>query len=156
MKRSEGPRLLTVAMVLGFCHAAASLYWALGGSLLLGTVGEFAVRMHRDGDAGFRWMLGPVGVGKAAAALIPWADHLRPPPHRWIRAVSWVGAIALIGWGALGAVGGWIGIATGSSASNRPAQWGHAILWDPVFLLWGLALAGALWLTRRSGVGPTP
>ncbi|MDN5605028.1 MAG: DUF3995 domain-containing protein, partial [Kocuria sp.] len=97
-----------------------------------------------------------VGVGKAAAALIPWADHLRPPPHRWIRAVSWVGAIALIGWGALGAVGGWIGIATGSSASNRPAQWGHAILWDPVFLLWGLALAGALWLTRRSGMGPTP
>ena len=31
---------------------------------------------------------------------------------------------------------------------DRPAMIGHALLWDPLFLVWGATLLASLWLSR--------
>ncbi|GAA1392364.1 hypothetical protein GCM10009599_13190 [Luteococcus peritonei] len=77
---------------------------------------------------------------------MPWLDHARGPGHRWVRLVSWLGVALLLAWGGLGMVGAWIGLARGADAT--PALVGHALLWDPLFVLWGLLLAGALHASR--------
>ncbi len=73
----------TAAAAVGTVHGLASLYWALGGNALVGTVGEWALT------------------------------------------------------GALGPVDDLVAIR------------GHAWLWDPLFLAWGLTLGIGLWRTRR-------
>jgi hypothetical protein len=37
---------------------------------------------------------------------------------------------------------------------DRQAMIGHALLWDPLFLLWGLLLAAGLGATRETEGGP--
>ncbi len=51
MRRTRGRGFFTLAMVAGLLHAAPSLYWALGGTWLLETVGQFAVDLRAEGMA---------------------------------------------------------------------------------------------------------
>lgn len=51
MRRTRGRGFFTLAMVAGLLHAAPSLYWALGGTWLLETVGQFAVDLRAEGAA---------------------------------------------------------------------------------------------------------
>lgn len=141
--------LFTVAALLGLLHAAPSVYWAAGGRALLETVGTFAVELADSGRPEVPWMLLGIGLAKAAGALVPLLDHLRPPPHTWARVVSWIGAATLLAWGGAGTIGAWIGVVTDATTWARPAVVGHALLWDPLFVLWGVALALALWTSRR-------
>src|SRR3954451_2121976 len=91
------------AAVLAFASAAISLYWSLGGTALLGTVGGAIEDLARDRS------LGAVALGLAAAALKLLAGALalalRRLPARglWRRAVLAAGAAAaavLSLWGA--------------------------------------------------------
>lgn len=146
MRRRHADRWFGVALVLGLLHAGASLFWTLGGTWLLDTVGQFAVDLQAEGRMETRLLLGGITALKAGGAVVPWLDHRRPPMHRWVRAVSALGAGILVVWGAAGMVGAWWGLARGAPAT--PAVLGHGLLWDPLFAAWGLALGIGLWASR--------
>lgn len=67
--------------------------------------------------------------------------------------LEWVGATVLVLYAALNISVAWavlLGVIGAAGAYNHPAEWGHAALWDPLFLLWGVLLAGGLWRTRSA------
>jgi len=62
------------------------------------------------------------------------------------------GAGVLILYGAGNTLVAWAvlsGRITVAGGFDPAAQWGHAVLWDPLFFLWGALLAAGLWATRR-------
>lgn len=147
-----GTRWLALAAVLGVVHAGFSLYWAAGGPWLLETLGERIVTTF----AGLRWLLYPVGLVKLVAAVAPlWLHRRGWPGRRFWRPVSWLGAVILVGWGGANTVVGNLvlgGVITSPDGFDRAGMVGHAYLWDPLFLAWGLALAAGLVASRpRSG-----
>lgn len=147
-----GGRAFVIAAVLGTVHALVSLYWALGGNRLLDTLGERITTEFTDR----RWLLLPVVVVKLVAALAPlWLDRHGWPARAVTRGLSWLAAAVLLLWGGLNTVVGNLvlgGLVVPSGGYDRPAVVGHAWLWDPLFLLWGLALAAGLYATRRRAV----
>jgi hypothetical protein len=145
----------TVAAVAGVVHGGFSIYWGFGGAWLVDTLGEDLVEQWEEHPA----VLLPVGVVKILAALLPLL-LLRTPGksgmtglwHRLLRAVSWAGAVLLILWGGVNTVTGNLvlsGIVEPDGGYDHDGMVGHAWLWDPLFLLWGVALAVGLWLSRR-------
>jgi len=153
-----GLPLVWLAFAFGMVHAAFSLYWALGGDLLLPTVGEWAVTLVTEHPALAAVTLAVVGLGKAAAATVPVLVAYRrmPWPRVW-RGVSWVGGLVLIGYGALNvAVSGAVlaGVIRSDEGFDADAMIGHAFLWDPLFLLWGAALVAFLRVSRPGTRGP--
>ena len=132
-------------------HAAFSAYWALGGRWLLETVGAWAVDLLDDSPvvAGAGLLL--VAAVKLAGAWAPLlADQGRLPGNRraW-RGLFWAGAGVLVVYGALNTMGAWIGIAIDGFTAARV---GHAVLWDPLFLVWGVLLALGLRAGRAGTV----
>jgi hypothetical protein len=87
-----------------------------------------------------------------AGALIPALSEARVLPGRRLwRWVASIGAAGLIAYGLLNVIVAWsvlTGLITTGTGYDAPAEFGHAALWDPLFLLWGLLLAGGLALTR--------
>ena len=128
-------------------HAAFSLYWAGGGEWLLATLGD---RML-DTFAGLEWLLVPVGLVKLATAWLPAvADAQGWPAPVVSRTLSWVAAAVLVVWGGLNTVVGNLvlaGVIDPDGGYERSGMVGHAFLWDPLFLAWGVALASGLALT---------
>ncbi|MDZ5078328.1 DUF3995 domain-containing protein [Nesterenkonia sp. HG001] len=144
-----------VAAVLGTLHAIPSFYWALGGEQLLPLVGQWAVDAVRQGDTSWTLLLLATGVLKLAAAWVPMlAEEGRLPwPTLW-RATSWVGAVGLILYGGADIVAGGLVLmgVLDVEVTDRTGLLGHTLLWGPHFMLWGLALLGALVLSRRRPV----
>lgn len=146
-------RLVQIGCGLGLIHAGFSLYWALGGSWLLDTVGLWAVDLARTNPLAAFWGLLLIAAVKAAAALFPLLNaggHL-PWPQVW-RTLSWIGGPFLVLYGGVNTGVAWLvlsGMLNNGGAIDRQSMLGHAALWDPLFLLWGLALTSHLWLTRR-------
>ncbi|CAM3510154.1 DUF3995 domain-containing protein [Tsukamurella ocularis] len=138
------------AAVAGVVHALFSVYWGLGGDVLLDTVGEVA-----DAFAGRRRLLCVVGIAKGAAAVVPLVIFLRCRRIPCVlRGAMWAGAGVLVLWGAVNTVSSAL-LAAGILARapetyDRTATLGHALLWDPLFLVWGLALVAGLWATRTN------
>lgn len=150
--------LALVAAALGVGHALFSAYWALGGTALLDTIGGSLEEAGRDRDpdliAGL-WVVvvvklvvavaAPILVGVGAATLPAWARSRVP------RLLGWVAAVVLVVYGGVLTLVGLLieagVIEAADDADDRAIAW-HAYFWDPWFLLWGLAFAAALWLTR--------
>lgn len=137
--------------MLGTVHAAWSLYWAVGGTFLLDTVGQWAVRATREDPALAFWGLLGVTAAKLAAAWIPLLAETGCLLGRRIwRVLSWVGGAGLVLYGGANAVAagasllGWVD----AGVVDRTALLGHAFLWDPLFAAWGLALLLGLALSR--------
>lgn len=160
---SRGPRetqLLGAAAAAGVVHTGFSLYWALGGRWLLPTVGEWAVDAVREAPVGSALLLLAVAAVKGAVALIP---LLRPRPRRrrlW-RGAWWLAAVVLAGYGAVNSVAAWLVLAGAirpEGGYEREAMIGHAYLWDPLFMVWGLLLAAGLraGADRAGENGPPP
>jgi hypothetical protein len=142
----------TVAAVAGVVHGAFSLYWGVGGSWLVDTLGENLVEQWQKHHA----LLLPVGAVKILAALLPLLLLRTPgPPVLWrrpLRAVSWAGSVLLILWGGVNTVTGNLvlaGIVEPDGGYDHDGMVGHAWLWDPLFLVWGVALVVGLWLSGR-------
>ena len=139
--RQRVPRALIVAAIAGATHAAFSFYWAAGGDALLETLGARVVDQFADK----RWLLIPVALVKLGFALAPALLHRGHWPARRItRTLCWLGAAVLIGWGGLNtAVGNLVlaGAVHPAGGYDRAGMIGHAWLWDPLFLIWGAALA---------------
>jgi hypothetical protein len=140
---------LIIATLAGMTHGLFSLYWAAGGNWLVTTLGHQLV----DAFATRRWLLIPLAAIKIGFATLPvllarygWLSH-RP----W-RIVCWTGAAALVLWGGINTVTGNLvlsGMLDRAGGYDQTGMIGHAWLWDPLFLLWGLALTMALLLTRH-------
>ena len=145
--------LIWTAAVLGVVHAGFSMFWALGGTWLLGTVGQWAVQLLKDSPVAAGVGLGVVAVVKALAAVIPVAvEYGRVPGRVFWRSVSWVGGVGLVVYGGVNSgvssavLAGWI---HSEGGYDHDSMVGHAYLWDPLFLLWGCALVGSLAVTRK-------
>jgi Protein of unknown function (DUF3995) len=147
-----GRHLLLGAAAAGLVHAAFSLYWALGGRWLLGTVGQWAVDLSRDRPVAAGTALTVIAGLKAAGALLPvlaTGGRVRWP--RLWRRLAWPGSVLLAGYGGVNAIVANLVLAGGiqpDGGYDRPAMIGHALLWDPLFLIWGLLLAAGLYTTR--------
>ncbi len=143
-----------VALVLGLIHASWSFYWAFGGTWMLDTVGQWAVvsQLHSPGKTFVVLLV--IGLLKAAAAVIPVAvEHDKLGGRRFWRLVSWVGGVGLTIYGgiyAATAITMLTGLVSPGSGYSKPVMYGHALLWDPLFFMWGLTLVISLMLTRRS------
>jgi Protein of unknown function (DUF3995) len=155
--------------VVGMAYAAVSVYWGLGGSWLVDTVGGTLETAGRSGTAVTVAAVWAAAVLKAVAAMIPVlycrlsAGRLRAdrPPGRRLRLpriLMWLeAAILTLYGGALTAVGllvqGGV-IASGADADRRALAW-HAYLWDPWFFGWGLLVLVTLVTTRPAVSGVT-
>ncbi len=145
----------TAAAVLGTLHAAASLYWAAGGDLLAGTVGEWAVSWRAEEPLAAGAALATIGLGKLAGAWVPWLAARGGGPRHGLRFAAWLGAALLTTYGLANTLTANL-VLTGllGPPDDVVATRGHAWLWDPLFLAWGVALGVGLWRTR--GRRPTP
>ncbi|MDF8265207.1 DUF3995 domain-containing protein [Luteipulveratus flavus] len=148
----SAPPALSAAAVAGVLHGAISLYWASGGDWLIETLGQRLL----DAFADSRWVLFPVGVAKIAGAVVPLLLARRGLLNRVLwRVLCWIGALGLIVWGGLNTVVGNLVLADiirPDGGYDHAGMVGHAWLWDPLFLLWGLCLA--VGLRRSSGHQP--
>lgn len=138
-----------VAAALGGIHAGFSLYWAVGGTALVWSLGSDLAASFQ----GREWLLAPIGALKLLAAVVPLAlAFWRWPARRLTRSACWFGAAVLIIWGGLNTVVANL-VLTGAIQPqpdlDRPGMIGHAWLWDPLFLAWGAAVAIGLHTTRR-------
>lgn len=150
--RDPGTRLFLAAAVVGLLHALPSLYWALGGTALLSTVGAEAEAYRRESPGQATALLLAVVVVKVAGAVVPVLNHQQrlPLPRLW-RGIGWAGSGLLVLYGSLyAAVSGaaLAGLVGDPDDQDRTALLGHALLWDPLFALWGVLLGLALWRTR--------
>lgn len=149
--------LFVAAAVPGLLHAAASLYWGLGGVWLLDTVGQGAIALRRDSPLVATAVLLPVGLLKLAGAVVPILNQQGrlPWPRLW-RALSWAGALLLVLYG----IGYTVLAAISLSGGFGPVEdvtglRGHAFLWDPLFATWGILLTAALVRSRRKSARQT-
>ena len=142
------PAGLALAAVFGAVHAGFSLYWSMGGTWLVWSLGSNLQASFK----GWEWVLVPVGVVKLVAALAPVELARRGwPVRRLTRSACWLGALGLVGWGAANTVAGNLVLAAvihPRSGFDRPGMIGHAFLWDPLFLAWGVALGFGLFVSR--------
>ena len=141
------------AFAFGMLHAAFSVYWAVGGRWLLPTVGQWAVRAAAQNPGQTGLVLGGVALAKAVGATVPvLVAYNRLPWRRTWRGLSWLGGTVLILYGAInvtvsGAV--LLGFTRPADGYDRNAMIGHALLWDPLFAVWGAALITHLWSSRN-------
>jgi hypothetical protein len=158
---AAGRAAAIVAAVLGIGHAAVSAYWAIGGTALLNTVGGDIERWARERRPALivaLWVIvvvklvvalaAPILAGIGADRLPPWTRAKAP------RALGWIAAGVLVLYGGLLTAAG-LAVEAGlldssADADERALAW-HAYLWDPWFLLWGLAFAASLWLSGGPG-----
>lgn len=138
-----------VSAVLGCIHAGFSLYWGAGGTWLVWSLGSTLLETFQGNE----WLLVPVAGVKLVGALAPVVLAFRRwPAYRLTRGMCWLGALVLILWGGLNTIVGNLvlaGLIHNPSGYDRPGMIGHAYLWDPLFLAWGIALAFGLFATRR-------
>lgn len=153
--RVLGMRLLVGAAAIGLVHASFTVCWAAGGRWLLATVGAWAERLADVRPAAAGAVLSVVAVMKIAGSVVPvLVEAGRIGGRRLWRVMEWIGASVLIVYGLLNVVVGWAvltGLITTAGGYDRAAELGHAALWDPLFLLWGLLLMAGLVVTRRPG-----
>lgn len=145
-----------VATAAGTLHAAATLYWAVGGTWLLETVGQWAVEAREENRLLTSLGLALVGLAKLAGAWVPvLVEQGRLPWRAMWRTVAWGGGGALALYSMVNTVGGILALTgvidLGGADNNDPtvATAGQALLWQPLFLVWAVALLGGLWRSRR-------
>lgn len=137
------------AAILAFAYAAVSLYWTLGGRLLLATVGGFAEDIAHAGGVpaillGLTTTAVKAGGGLLALALIrPWR---RAIPRRLLLGCAAGASAVLTGYGGVLVAAGALALAgavpTGGAADLTALRW-HVAVWDLWFLAWGLLLTVA-------------
>ena len=155
---ARGLRLAQAACVAGLAYAAMSVYWAVGGTWLLDTIGGTLEQQGRAGNPGIILAVWAAAVLKIIGAIVPLAAAGVTPGQattawmRQMRVLAWLEAailmvygLALTGAGLLVQSGA---IASAARADHRALAW-HAYLWDPWFLLWGVLVTASLVRSRQ-------
>ena len=143
------------ACILAMLYAAVSFYWAAGGVVGLSTVGGELERLARARDPQFIAMVWGTGVLKAACGLLALAlvhSWGRVFPRWLLLLAAWGGAVLLTGYGGLLVVVQSLvvaGVIETSGTVDWRALWGHLLLWDLWFLLWGVCLGVAVLYYQR-------
>ena len=141
-----------VTLAPGFDGRASAVASASGR--LLDTVGG-AARGVQSLPVGASTVLVLAAVAKGALALAPLRLAVSRVPA--VRGLLGLLALALGAYGVLLTVAGLVALTGVLGPVEAPlALAGHALLWDPLFLLWGLALTGWLWLTRPTASTTPP
>lgn len=140
-------RFFWAAAVAGSLHAGWSAYWLMGGSLLLESVGQWAATTGDSRGSEITAMLAATMLLKLGAAWVPLLAENRILAGRkaW-RTTSWIGAacITVYGLANIAASGAALLNVLPTAPDSRSAHLGHALLWGPLFVLWGIALLIAL------------
>jgi hypothetical protein len=139
-----------MALLVGLLYAAVSVYWGLGGTWLLNTVGGSLEKQGRAGHVGVMFAVWAAVVLKVIAAGLPLVAVRRLTSPAWNRAIwmlAWIEAGILAIYGLVLTTVGLLvqaGVIHASATADHRALAWHAYLWDPWFLIWGLLVAGAL------------
>ena len=138
------------AATLAFASAAVTLFWTLGGTLLLDTVGgapEDLARQRTLGSFAFGTMvvLVKVSAGLLALGLLGHgAGWLR---HRWLQIANATAAAILLLWGGANVLlSGLVlagAITPDGAVDERNLRW-HVYLWDLWFVVWGALIVAAI------------
>lgn len=105
----------------------------MGGRWLVSSLGSDLIARFQ----GWEWLLAPIGLAKLIAALAPIALARKGwPARRLARSACSLGALALAG------------VVRPQSGYDHAGMIGHAYLWDPLFLAWGVGLAMGLLASR--------
>jgi Protein of unknown function (DUF3995) len=155
---ARGLRLAQAACVAGLAYAAISVYWAVGGTWLLDTVGGTLDQQAHAGNLGIILAVWAAAVLKIIGAIVPLAAAgVRPRQvttgqRRQMRVLAWLEAAILTIYGLVLTGAGLLVqsgvIGSAASADHRALAW-HAYLWDPWFLLWGVLITAALVRSRQ-------
>jgi Protein of unknown function (DUF3995) len=153
------------AAVVAFGYALVSLYWAVGGTGLLSTVGGYAETAAQHGGAGAVVLGLATAVVKIVGGLLALA-LARGWARTWSRSttqsgllfVSAAASLVLIVYGAVNVLAGALvlsGAYHPSGDVDRTALRWHTGVWDLWFLVWGILLAVATvsyWRANRSSL----
>lgn len=161
--RTRRARLAALAaLVVGGLFTAISVWWAVGGTWLLDTVGGSLERAGRERSVGILALLWATASLKCVASLLPLAVAWVPraqPVARAVRRLVWLEAVVLTSYGLIYTVGGLLvqsgAIEASTGADGRALRW-HTYLWDPWFLLWGTLVLAILVPTRNQHSGDRP
>ncbi len=144
------------ASALAFAHAGVSVYWALGGTGGLDTVGGFAERWSRSPSTAtliIIWatvVLKVLGGFLALALVRLWGARV-PRPLVLLAGTAAAAILTLYG-GALVITAALV--ETGALRPASPVDWRglrwHLGVWDLWFLIWGVLLGIAVWRFYRS------
>jgi hypothetical protein len=134
------------AALSAFAYALVSLYWAVGGRALLGTVGGYVQQLAAWGGAAPLLAALAAAVAKLAGGLLalalvrPWG---RAVPRRWLLIASAGAGVLLVAYGGLNVLAGAL-VLTGTihpaGGVDRTALAWHVGVWDLWFLVWGILL----------------
>lgn len=132
------------AAVLALSYAAVSLYWAVGGTALLSTVGGTVADIARHGG------LPAVALGLATAAVKlacavlalalvrPWGPAL---PRPLLLSCAAAASVMLSCYGAIQVAAGSL-VLSDTVRAAAPVNWTalrwHVWIWDGWFLIWGI------------------
>jgi hypothetical protein len=157
MQRSGTTRAAArAAAVLAFASAAVSLFWTLGGTAGLDTVGGAIEDLARDRSTPAIALGATVVALKLAAGVLALALTRAPAAPLRRRALLVAGGFAsaiLTLWGGAKVLVGALVLADAihpSADVDRHALRWHVFLWDLWFLVWGVALAIAVAGARRA------
>ncbi len=138
-------------LVVGLAYAAISVYWAVGGTWLLDTVGISLSHPGQVGRTAALLTVWAAAVVKAIAAVLPvlavrggGADPRAADRGPRRVAILVVYGLILTATGLLVQAGL---IRASANANHLALKW-HAYLWDPWFLVWGILVAVAQWRSR--------
>lgn len=130
--------------------AAVSLYWALGGTAGIDTVGGEIEELARSGKAAASVLAWGATVAKVAGVVFALAlvqRWGRVFPRRLMLVAGWAAVALLIGYGGL-TVGAELLVAIRVVGPPAGIDWyalyWHLALWDPYFVLWGVLLGIAM------------
>ncbi|MGN6871554.1 MAG: DUF3995 domain-containing protein [Solirubrobacteraceae bacterium] len=161
----QARRLAYLASALAIASAGVSMFWTLGGTLLLDTVGGSIEKFARTRAPsalalGTATSLAKLGTALLALALVrPWGRRV---PDRVLQGVNGFASAVLVVWGGANVLVGGLaltGAASSSGGLDERALYWHVFVWDLWFLVWGVALAVALSGFRRENPDdrrPTP
>ena len=133
------------AALLAFASAAVTLYWTLGGTALLDTVGGEFEELARDRSAGAIALGTATVAAKIAAGAL--AVALTRPRPRWVARLATAGGILLALYGGVLVVAGALvlgGVIDPADEVDEYALRWHVFFWDLWFLVWGVTLLAAV------------
>ncbi len=136
------------AAALAFASALVTLYWTLGGTAGLDTVGGPFEELARERSPGALALGAAVVVAKVGAGLLALA-LLRRPGRGPATTAAVGGALLACYGGLLVGVGAVVLLGVGEPPADAYALRWHVGVWDLWFLLWGAALAAAGMRARR-------
>lgn len=153
---------LLLAVGCGTAHAVFSAIWATGSDLLLVTVGDVADRVAAMGDQRRMLLLGGIALLKGGVTLGPVLDYRgllgRGRVRDLVRSGEFVVGAGLLAYGLATMVvsGCRLVVALGTSEpepATVAASWGHLLIWDPLFVLWGAGTAAYFMRVSRCAGG---